>query len=128
MKAKCLIVCSVGLVLLTAFSEPVKGQVILSPNKLLFHSFVGRACPPQTVSLSNAGTSTVTIGSITLSGSRDFLLTNSCGSKLAPGQSCAITVEVTASQAGTFTGLLSVTDSAPNSPQTALLKVVVKGS
>ena len=63
----------------------------------------------------------MTLYSITIGG--DFAQTNNCGSKLAPGAFCRITL-TTAPGSGNSTGTLTINDSAPNSPQNAFIKVI----
>jgi hypothetical protein len=73
----------------------------------------------QTVSLANPGNALLTISGITTTG--DFTSTNNCGSSLAAGSSCTISVIFMPSTAGTLIGALSVADGAPSSPQTVSL-------
>jgi hypothetical protein len=61
-----------------------------------------------------------------VTGSIEFFLSDGCGRELAPGQSCGITLGIHPTEPGNFEGVLSVSDSAPNSPQRAFLKVIVK--
>jgi hypothetical protein len=95
----------------------------LSPTSLHFTTQgAGTASPPQSVTLSNYGTATLTIKSI--AATANFTETNTCGA-LASGESCPIKVTFTpnafAFGAGGATGRLSVTDNAPGSPQTVSL-------
>lgn len=114
---------ALGVALITGLtSTPALGQARLFPNRLLFECTVGH-CSPQTTTLANVGGTTVTISSITISG--EFLLTNNCGTKLPPGASCSITISPPTGP-GTFTGELAVNDSAPNSPQIAHLRAIIK--
>ncbi len=93
--------------------------VTLSPTSLTFASIVlGATSAPKTVTLSNTGTATLNIGSITTSG--DFAQVTSpkpCGSTLAAGANCKIKVTFTPTQTGTRTGNITITDNASNSPQ-----------
>lgn len=74
------------------------------------------------VTLSNSGSSAITISSIAVStGSSNFSETNTCGTSLAGGATCTITVTFTPPSSGTVTGVLTITDSAPSSPQTVSL-------
>jgi len=83
---------------------------------------VAQATPsaPKNFTLSNKATVALNISSIT-TGNPDFSQTNTCGSSLAAKSNCTITVTFTPSIIGAETGTLTVTDSASNSPQTALL-------
>lgn len=104
---------TVGLVGMTA--------VFLSPSNLSFpDQYVGTSGLPQTVTLTNTATSTLTITSVTANPA-DFTPRSSCGSSMAPGANCAITVFFDPTTSGTRTGVVTVTDSASDSPQTAAL-------
>jgi len=74
---------------------------------------------PQAVTLINPGTATIDITGIAASG--DFAQTNTCGNSLASGASCTVSVTFTPTQAGTRTGSVTITDTAPDSPQSVTL-------
>jgi hypothetical protein len=98
--------------------------VTLSPTSLTFgNQKVGTSSPAQTVTLTNSGTATLTIASIKITGtnSSDFSETNTCGTSLAAGASCTISVKFKPTTTGTRTGTLSVTDNAAGSPQSVSL-------
>ena len=80
---------------------------------------MGTSSTAQTVTLKNTGTSTLTIGSITISG--DFSQTHACSTTLAVGNSCGISVTFKPTASGTRTGVLSVSDSAVPATQTVSL-------
>ncbi len=95
-------------------------MVILSPTSLNFGTEVfGVTSAPQVVTLSNIGNGALDITSITRIG--DFAQTNNCGSSVAAGGNCTITVTFTPSGINTRLGSVSVTDNATNSPQTVSL-------
>jgi hypothetical protein len=95
--------------------------VFLSPSNLNFPSqYVGTSGPPQTETLTNTTPSTLTITSVTASPA-DFTPHSSCGSSLAPGANCSIAVVFDPTTSGTRNGVLTVVDSASDSPQTAAL-------
>jgi hypothetical protein len=88
----------------------------LNPSSLTFAStLVGSSASAQSVMLTNNGTSTLNISGVAATG--DFSETNSCGTSLAAGASCAISVVFTPTQGGTRVGGLSVADDAAGSPQ-----------
>ena len=90
--------------------------VTLSPGSLTFNSqVVNTTSPSQLVTLSNNQTTGLNISGISASG--DFAQTNNCGSSLAAGATCAITVTFTPTVTGARSGTITVTDSATNSPQ-----------
>lgn len=90
--------------------------VTLSTSSLNFGSVIVTATSAtKTVKLSNSGTSSLALGGIVPSG--NYEETNKCPKSLAPGASCTITVTFTPSVTGTVAGVLTITDSATNSPQ-----------
>lgn len=95
-----------------------------SPTSLTFSSqTVGTTSAGQGVTLTNTGTATMNISSITIAGtnSGDFAQTNTCSSTLAASANCVITVTFTPTGAGSRTANVSVADDAPGSPQTVPL-------
>jgi len=93
----------------------------VSPTSLTFGSqAVGTSSAAQYITLNNAGNATLTF-SASFTGDYAFAGSGTCGSSVAPGASCTISVKFTPTAAGTRTGTLKLTDSAPNSPQTVLL-------
>src|SRR5947208_8993858 len=92
----------------------------LSPTSLSFGTVeVGTASAAKTVTLTNVGTTTLSIVGIAITGTNagDFAQTQTCGSSLAAGGSCAINVKFKPTASGTRTAALSVSDSAAGSPQ-----------
>ena len=91
-----------------------------SPTYLNFGSLeVGTASTAKTVTLTNVGTTTFTISGIAITGTNagDFTRNYTCGSSLAAGASCTISVTFKPTASGTRTAALSVSDSAGGSPQ-----------
>jgi hypothetical protein len=80
---------------------------------------VGTLSNPQSTTLKNTGSATLTITSIAASG--DFSQTNTCGSSVAVGVSCTITVTFKPTAAGTRTGAVTITDNASPATQTVSL-------
>jgi hypothetical protein len=96
----------------------------LTPTSLSFGSQpVGTTGGPQTATLSNGGNGAMNISSLTLTGANagDFAQTNTCGSSLAVGASCTISVTFKPSASGNRTASVSITDNAPGSPQAVSL-------
>jgi hypothetical protein len=92
----------------------------LNPTSLSFgNQAVGTTSGAKGVQLKNTGNSTLTIGSIAISGTNaaDFAQTNNCPSSLAPGAQCNISVKFAPTSAGMRTASLNVSDNASNSPQ-----------
>jgi hypothetical protein len=96
--------------------------VSLSPGSLTFATeVVGTSSSVQNVTLTNTGGAALT-ASIAASG--DYSQTNTCGSSVAAGTNCTISVAFKPSVKGTRTGTLSVADNAGGSPQTVSLSGV----
>jgi hypothetical protein len=96
---------------------PVAG---LSPASLTFAGqMVGSTSSAQTVTLANTGNAALAITSIAASG--DFAATNTCGSSVAAGANCTISVTFHPTAGGSESGTLTITDNAPGSPHTVSL-------
>jgi hypothetical protein len=81
----------------------------LSPTALSFgNQFVNSSSPAAQTTLTNSGTATLNISSITVTG--DFSQTNNCGSTLAAGSNCAILVTFKPTVMGTRNGTLTIND------------------
>jgi hypothetical protein len=94
--------------------------VSLSPTSLTFNSInVGTTSAAQNVTLTNTGSATLTVTSIVASA--NFGETNTCGTSVAAGKSCTISVTFTPPYAGSFNGTITITDNASNSPQQVTL-------
>jgi F5/8 type C domain/Pectate lyase superfamily protein/Abnormal spindle-like microcephaly-assoc'd, ASPM-SPD-2-Hydin len=86
-----------------------------SPTSLTFGSTtVGSTSAAQTVTVTNSGSAAAAISSVATTG--PFSQTNTCGSSLAAGANCTVSVEYGATASGSQTGTLTVTSSASNSP------------
>jgi hypothetical protein len=69
---------------------------------------VGTTSPPQVVTLTNPGSSQLTISSVAIEGANatDYTLSSACSGSLQPGQQCAISVQFDPTAAGSrFAGL-----------------------
>jgi hypothetical protein len=95
--------------------------VSLSPQTVIFpNQYVGTSGLPQSVQLNNTGNAALTITNVTASPG-DFAPLSTCGNSLGPGSSCSIGVFFDPATSGPRNGILTVTDSASDSPQTASL-------
>ncbi|HET9407159.1 MAG TPA: FG-GAP-like repeat-containing protein [Candidatus Sulfotelmatobacter sp.] len=97
-------------------------EVELSPRGLQFGCVIpilksSCSAPSQTVTLTNVGTTVLSISSIKATANPPFSQTNTCGSSVAVGKSCTITVSFDASSAGSYSGAVAVTDNGGGSPQ-----------
>jgi hypothetical protein len=91
-----------------------------SPTSLSFgNQAVGSASAAKTVTVSNTGTASASLSSV--SAGAPFAETNTCGSSLAAGASCTVSVTFTPTTGGAASGNLSVASSAPGSPLTVAL-------
>jgi len=95
--------------------------VQLSASSLNFGSqSIGVATAPQTITLTNVGSSALTVSGIVASS--DFGQTNNCTkAPLQPGTNCVVNVTYTATTSGASLGALTITDNVPGSPQVVLL-------
>ena len=98
----------------------------VSPTSLDFgaHS-AGTPSAPQTVTLRNPGTGTLTISALEMKGldPDDFnVAANDCPGALAPGQSCRLTIVFQPQKAdGALSALLTITDDSPTATHTVAL-------
>jgi hypothetical protein len=104
----------------------VAPAITLSASSLTFGAQpAGTASTPQNVTLSNPGTTSLGISGIVLNGTNptDFIETNNCPQSLGVSASCVITVKFDPSATGSSsrTASVSVSDNAPQSPQTIAL-------
>jgi hypothetical protein len=98
--------------------------VSIIPNTYAFPSTdVGSTSASQNFTLTNSGAATLAISSIVLGGPNpgDFTETNACGASLSAGASCTITATFVPQAAGSRTATVSITDNAPDSPETIAL-------
>jgi hypothetical protein len=95
-------------------------QLRLSSTSLSFGTWgVGITSPAQQVTLENVGSSPLSVSGISTVG--DYAQSSTCGSSLAPGASCAVSVTFTPHATGSRQGTLSVSDDARGSPHTVAL-------
>ncbi len=107
-----------------AFAAIIAPAASLSPTSLTFAGvLVGTADPTQSVTLTNTGTDSLAISGISVTGANtgSFTQTNTCGTSLAGGAHCTITVTFTPAAAGVLSASISIADNAAGSPQTISL-------
>lgn len=100
-------------------------DIQLTPTSLNFgNQPVGTKSLPKKITLSNKASVTVSITSISIVGTdaSDFAQTNTCGTSVAGGASCFITVTFTPSAKGTRSASVSISDNGGGSPQKVSLK------
>jgi hypothetical protein len=85
---------------------------------------IGTTSPPQNITLTNVGTSSLNISSIALAGINpgSFLIeSNGCGTSLGARASCTVSIAFSPVDSGNLTAALTFTDSALASPQSVSL-------
>ena len=105
-------------------SNPGEPTVVISPTALAFGSHVvGAASSSQALTITNTGSATLTPLSVNVTGtnSSDFTQTNTCGTYLLAGASCAVNVTFDPSAAGSRSASIQISDNAASSPQIAEL-------
>lgn len=94
--------------------------IALFPSGIDFGTqVVNTTSPPHVISITNTGADALSITSIAASG--DYAETNSCGTSVAAGASCQISILFTPTASGTRAGSLTVSDDASGSPHTVSL-------
>jgi hypothetical protein len=87
-------------------------QISFLPKSISFGMHVVGASSSHVMTLKNTGTATLTISKMATGGtnSADFKSTSTCGTSLAAGASCAVTITFTPGAKGTRTGTWSIYD------------------
>jgi len=95
--------------------------VTITPASLGFaKQAIKSVSPYQSVTITNTGTATLDLTSLTLTGanSGEFVLMNEdCQSTIAPGANCFVEIGFQPKLRGARTASLTIVDNAPNSPQ-----------
>jgi hypothetical protein len=104
------------------------GPVKLVPHSLTFACSLDltgscSCSPPETTTLTNSLSTSLTIDSITVGGTA-FSESNNCGASVGPGQSCTISVSWNPKAVPDTGGPVTVSDSDSTSPQTVSLPVL----
>jgi putative Ig domain-containing protein/ASPM-SPD-2-Hydin domain-containing protein len=106
-------------------SAPASAPAVsLSPASLTYASQdTGTTSAAQLISVTNTGTASLFINSAAVPNTLDFtVVADGCsGLTLAVGTSCSVSITFSPTAAGTRSAAFTVTDNAPNSPQTAPL-------
>ena len=106
----------------------LSAAVTLSSNTVAFgNQIVNTTSAGQNVTITNSGDSPLNIGSVVAAG--DFALgTNSCGTTLAIGAQCAISVSFTPTSVGPITGTITINDDAPVAGSTQVINLTGTGT
>ncbi len=98
--------------------------VTLSATSLAFgNQAAGSTSAAKSVTVTNSGSGSLTLTAIALSGAQadDFGLSKTCGSSLAAGASCTLSVTFKPVSTGAKVASVSITDNASGSPQSIAL-------
>lgn len=101
--------------------------VTLSATSLTFPAtHLGTSSASQIVTMTNTGTSALSISSIAVGGTdaSSFVFANNCGTSLAVGASCTIHGHFAPTLTGVLTAAVAISDSAAGSPQ----KIALSGT
>jgi hypothetical protein len=91
-----------------------------SPTSLSFgNENVGSTSAAQAVTISNSGSAAATVSGV--SAPSGFIETSTCGSSIAAGGSCTVSVSFAPAASGSQSGTLTVTSNASGSPLTVAL-------
>jgi hypothetical protein len=107
-------------VLLTGTGVVPAPIVTLSASSLTFSTqVVGTSSRAQSVTLTNSGSAALSITNVSFNGADpgDFSQTNTCGTSLAPGANCSISITFTPKLEGTRSAALALADDAAGNPQ-----------
>jgi Abnormal spindle-like microcephaly-assoc'd, ASPM-SPD-2-Hydin/Bacterial Ig-like domain (group 2)/Cep192 domain 4 len=117
-----MVVICLFLLICAGIVAPAQGQTATLGASTLSVSptFVGNSAS-SSVALTNSGTTAMTISSIATGGTT-FTQSNTCGSELAAGTHCIITVTFAPTATGAQTDTLTIVDNAPGSPHLVNLK------
>jgi Abnormal spindle-like microcephaly-assoc'd, ASPM-SPD-2-Hydin len=92
----------------------------LSATQLIFPKTLIGQTTYLTITVSNTGNATLNISNVATTG--DFAVQpNGCGAQVLAGNNCPITVGFTPTAKASRTGILQLTDNAPNNPQRVTL-------
>ncbi len=98
--------------------QGVAPQVSLSRSDIDFGDQFINESSTQPVTVTNIGTDVLNISDISVtSGAPEFSMTNDCPAALNPDESCVLQVTFAPTVAGDFTGQVTLTDDASDSPQ-----------
>ena len=104
----------------TARLYGVGSSTLLAPTVLNFgNEYINNTTKSKNITMTNVGASPLHIGSITASA--NYSATNTCGTELAGGTACTISVAFTPTAAGSLPGAVTISDADMNSPHTIKL-------
>ena len=97
----------------------IRSDLSISPLQLIFpgNTLIGSTFGPQTVTVQNTSTITLTLSSISISPSVFTISPNTCLGPLISGATCALNVSFTPASAGPVSGTLTIVHSGLGNPQ-----------
>lgn len=108
-----------------------QGPVSIAPRSLTFGAIqVGQTSTQKTVTITNRNPIPMTLSGISSSNPdvfREFHVEQSCGTSLAPGQSCVIQIQFAPARNGPIGGAFFVNDNAAGTPQAIRVSGTGKG-
>jgi trimeric autotransporter adhesin len=105
--------------------------ILFSVSNLTFPTqIVGTSKAPETVTLTNTGSESLRITSISITGTNagDYSQTNTCGSSVAPTLSCTVAVTFLPRAKGVRRASLTFTDNAPNCGEAGAKTIRLSGT
>jgi cardiolipin synthase len=110
----------------TSQTSPATPQATLGTISPFASTAIGTTSPAQTITLTNPGAAALKISSIKLTGANKaaFAQTNTCGTSLAAGASCTISVTFKPAAVRSYTATLTIADNATGKHQKATLQVL----
>jgi phosphatidylserine/phosphatidylglycerophosphate/cardiolipin synthase-like enzyme len=105
-------------------TPPGSPVISLSATTFAFsNTIVGQTSASQTLTVTNTGSATATLGGYTLgANSTDYNISvSTCGTSLAANASCTLTIAFTPQTTGALPSSVTITDNASNSPQSVTL-------
>ncbi|MGB9500335.1 MAG: choice-of-anchor D domain-containing protein, partial [Dissulfuribacterales bacterium] len=97
----------------------IEPDMSVSPTSLDFgQNTIGAASPSQNITITNSGTSPMSVGNITVTNPAYTLDTEQCSNKtLDPEASCVVSVTFTPPSRGTFMGSIKIQSDDPDTPE-----------
>jgi hypothetical protein len=112
----------------TGSTGSLPGVLSFSPASLDFASYVIGDNPSKSVTVTNTSGAAIGISAIALVGGKYLTERNKCGSLLAAGASCSVTVTFVPKTVGTFTSTLKVTESSGAQDTVPVTGICVPGN
>jgi hypothetical protein len=103
------------------------GIVFSTTNVVFPNQQAGTTSLPQAVTITNNGTAPLVISNFQLP-TPPYAQTNTCGSSVAAGASCTLSITFAPQSAGNYPGAAAISDNVPSSPQSITLSGMSSGT